>query len=81
MALGLGARGSGATDRLWDHTHKGLLYDTKPSSTSYTAAGSDDSDNNRIIEEVAIVGKADISRFWVEKGAWKHREKYVVFFS
>ena len=21
------------------------------------------------------------SRFWVEKGAWKHREKHVVFFS
>ena len=22
-----------------------------------------------------------MSRFWVEKGAWKHHEKYVVFFS
>ena len=23
---------------------------------------------------------SDMSRFWVEKGAWKHREKHVVFF-
>ena len=23
----------------------------------------------------------DTSRFWVEKGAWKHREKYAVFCS
>jgi len=29
ITLGLGD--SGATDHLWDHTHKDLLYDTKPS--------------------------------------------------
>ena len=25
--------------------------------------------------------KQNTSRFWAEKGAWKHREKHVVFFS
>ena len=49
LTLGLGD--SGATDQLWDHTHKDLLYDTKPSSKPYTTAGSDDSGNNQIIKQ------------------------------
>ena len=58
LTLGLGD--SGATDHLWDNTHKDLLYDTKPSSKSYATAGSDDSGNNQIIKGV-VTGKADIS--------------------
>ena len=33
--LTLGVGDSGATDHLWDNTHKDLLYDTQPSSKSY----------------------------------------------
>ena len=58
ITLGLGD--SGATEHLWDHTHKDLLYDTKPSSKSYDTAGSDDSGNNQIVRGV-VTGKADIS--------------------
>ena len=58
LSLGLG--GSKATDRLWDHTHKGLLYDTKPSSKPYATTGSDNSGNNQISKGV-VTGKADIS--------------------
>ena len=56
--LALGSGGSGATDHLWDHTDKGLFYDTKPSSKSY---GSDGSGNNQpeIIKGV-VTGKEDI---------------------
>ena len=58
ITLGLGD--SGATEHLWDYTHKDLLYDTKPSSKSYATAGSDGSGNNQIIRGV-VTGKADIS--------------------
>ena len=55
ITLGLGD--SGATDHLWDHTHKDLLYDTKSSSKACATAGSDDSGNNQIIR--GVTGKAD----------------------
>ena len=31
--------------------------------------------------DTLVITPIDKSRFWVEKGAWKHREKHVVFLS